>query len=452
MEKKQTGIKIVAVIVVISVITLFVVLKTLPSKTVVGDQGNTGNTNTEGSTTETTPEKPKKNYTIFPKPSCNYLNNSRLNNIGGTGTEKLLNSFIIGGEIFLLVETNSNGYDFSAETKSYAVATLDLDLNLISTKILKKSTEKYLGSTIFSSGILLVTANNENTTLSLYDEGFNLEKSAELNKYDFVNLQAYSDKVKMLGYNSGSIELTTFNLGLEKTSEAKINLASEGFYQNIFSYVNKDIFINFRGGFFDICKIAQKLENDKIYYVIERICTIKGVIRQLLPLNEGQTLLINFTNNSKTYLLNFEVFEEKFTSTELGLITDNVVLIPQNSGYILHDYVDNGISILDEKFRIIIHGLNKSNRYSSVKGEVDKLDNSYLFITKSLTENNTEICSLNYALEVKSILKIPYVSSPITIKKINHVTYVFLTTNNNQEEFSSCYGSSDVFAIKLNEF
>lgn len=447
MEKKQTVIKIVAVISVVAVISLFIVLST---KKTTG--ANAGGTSVDKPiTTPNEPEKPKKHYTVFPKPSCHYKTNSKLNNIGGTANEKLLNTFIVGNEIILLIETSSNGYDFNAEEKSYALAVLDDDLNLLETKVLCQASEKYLTSTIFGSGIFLLTTSGETTTARLFNERYELEKSTNIEGLDNVIINQSVDAIKLLGYKNGKLFFSLIDDELNVTNSLTINTASEGFFDKTFSYDKKDIFINKRNGFFDIYKLVQTYDNDKIYYLIERICTIKGVIRQILPRNAGQNLLINFTDNSKTFILNFSPKDENYSVSELSLITDNSLIIPQNSGYLLHDYVTCSISILDENFRVIVSGLNKTNQYSVVQGQINFVDNSYNFVSKSLSENKTEIATINYELKASSILKIPYVNSPITIKKIKDVTYVFLSTNNNQEDFSSCYGGSDVFAIKLDE-
>lgn len=449
MEKKQTVIKIIAVISIVAVISLFIALSTTKST-----GANAGGINVDKPITppnKPDDEKPKKNYTVFPKPSCHYKTNSKLNNVGGTANEKLLNTFVVGDEITLLVETSSNGYDFNADEKSYALAKLDLDLNLIETKVLLQCGEKYLTSTIFSSGILLITTNGTTTTIRLFNEYGEAENSVELDAYDYVAIHQSVDEIKLFGYKNGTLRFSILDEHLKISNLTKINTASEGFFDKIFSYEDKDIFINKRNGFFDVYKIEQKFDNDKIYYLIDRICTIKGLIRQILPRNNGQNLLINYTENGKTSVLNFTVNDENYKIYDLNLVTDNSLIIPQNSGYILHDYVTSGISILDENFRVIVSGINKTNKYCVVNGVLNYLDDSYHFISKSLSDNKTGLYTFDYELKPSRLLEVPFVNSPITLKKIGDVIYLFFSTSNNQEDFSACYGGSDIFCIKLNE-
>lgn len=452
MDKKQTVIKTICIILTIGIICFFFIYfqtanhNTTNGKTPIED-------NKEKPITPDEEEKDKLTHTTFPKPSSLYKQNSRLINIGGTSKDKYLKSFVLKDEIILLAETSSTDFDFNSTETTLSVAILNKNIDLLSTKNLEGTIgKKYITSTLFADGIFVLVSNDESSSLLLYDYDFNLKQKLNLEPIQHASVIATIGMLKLLTYSNNSICIRELNESLNIVAFANATSKSEGFYQSIINYKDYDVFVNIKSDSFDIFKISKKYESDKIYYVIDRICTINGVLCQLIPKTDNNNkLILSYIKNNKAEVICLDTYTNATTITELNIASNYIYLVPLDYGYILQNYMDNSISILDSEFRIIIANLKSNTDVNIIKSYYHPSNKQYDFLANSLTDNTTLLYTLDYSLQSNPLLEIPRVENILDIKVDNNARYIFFDTKNNIGDFRGIYGASDIFVIKLCE-
>lgn len=448
-NKKQLLIKIVCILVIAGVICFFFLFFRK------NDVKTGSSLNPHEDKTEEKPVKPNPNkYTEFPKYSSLYKKDSRINNIGGRGEENYIDSFLLNDEVYIIVETSSDNYDFNASTKSIAIAKLNKNLDLTATKVLEKTEgKKCIASTIFCDGVLLVVCDNTNTTVLLYNGLFELVNSLTFECVDYATLYQDVNYVKMVTYVNSTISFRIIDEDLNITAFVKTNSTCDGIYDNIISYRNSDIFITFRQDYFDVYKVYKKIENNNLYYIIERICSVKGIFSQLLFNQSDMTRLnISYLNNNKACITDIDTKTGEAKIIELNIASDGNYVIPLDNGYILHNYIDNSISILDKDFGIILSNLRNDIQNSNVLYSFYlPVTKEYYFVADSTISDNTLLYRFDAAYSSKVVLEMPKISEKINMKIMEKTKYLFIVTNNNIDEFDTCLGGNDIFAIKLLE-
>ena len=112
------------------------------------------------------PSKPEENlpdveYSVFPRVAVRGKD-SIVNVTGGPGSEYLCDSYHLGGSIYALISTDSNGDDYRARGQGIAVARFDEGCNLKETLTLENSIGcRYLCACPSASGLLIVASCTE---------------------------------------------------------------------------------------------------------------------------------------------------------------------------------------------------------------------------------------------------------------------------------------------------
>lgn len=112
-----------------------------------------------------TPQEPAPviEYSVFPR-APKTVAGGVANHTGGAGEEKLLSSYRLGGCVYALLSTTSNGLDYRALAPSLAVAKFDGGMALLATVTLPVQ-GNLLAVTPYDYGLLLVVSHEDGLTL-----------------------------------------------------------------------------------------------------------------------------------------------------------------------------------------------------------------------------------------------------------------------------------------------
>ena len=447
MEKKQTILKIITILIVITIAILFVVFYNFKPKNneVIASPNNPVQPDTNIDIEDS--NKPKIEYTNFPKKASAYKENGKIINIGGTNNDKILKNFVLNDEIILIVETSSNNNDFNAINKNIAISILNKDIDLVKTKVLEKTENLIFNdATIFIDGILLAASDENSTKLLLYDGEYNLINSIQIDRIDSGKFYHNGINIKLISTKKDELSYRMINESLNITAYTKCK--NSGIIYDLINYYNYDIVITKNDEYFSILKIYQNKDTDNIYYLIDNICNINGLLcNYMIDKSNQNNLILNYIINNKICIntLNITSKLQETYSTEIA--SNNSFLIPLEYGYILHNYLDNTSNILDNNFNIIISNISMCTNDKSIDSYYFPFCKRYLFQSELNQDNITNICYIDQNFQAQKILSLPKINSKIDIKISDDIIYYFITTNNNIQEFENCYGGYDIFVI-----
>ncbi len=449
MEKKQTVLKIITIILVISIAVLFVVFYNFKPTNQQNNAKPQSPTNTDTEIEKPNSETPKINYTKLPKKSSNYKENGKIINIGGTNNDKLLKTFVLDNEIIMLAETNSNNNDFCAINKNISICIVDKEINLTKTKILEKTDNlKFVDATIFIDGIILLASDESSTKILLYNEEYDLINHIQIERIDNGKFYHSGLNIKLLSTKNNELSYRMINDSLNITRYTKCNNIGE-IYQ-LFSYPNYDIIITKTENDFEILKIHQNSEIDNTYYLIDKMKHINGLLCNLIVDKDNQNnLIVNYIQDNKITISTINLQDSTTQNYKTEIASNNSYLFPLEYGYILHNYLDNTSNILDNNYNIILSNINMKTDDKTIYSYCYPFCKKYLFQSESSGDNITNISTINKNFETEKILSVPKVNGKIDIKTSNNLVYFFITTNNNIQEFETCYGGYDIFVIML---
>ncbi|MBO4534444.1 MAG: hypothetical protein J5755_00730, partial [Clostridia bacterium] len=107
--------------------------------------------------------EPQIEYSVFPR-EATPVKGGVVNATGGPAEEILLSSFRLGGYVYAILSTTSNGLDYRASTPSLGVAKFDSGLTLLGTVTLPVK-GSLLAATPYDYGLLLVVGTGEGLAL-----------------------------------------------------------------------------------------------------------------------------------------------------------------------------------------------------------------------------------------------------------------------------------------------
>ena len=453
MEKKQNIIKIFYILIILAILLTCIFLP-LNKKT------NNQNFVEAQTPDENKPSVPKEefidsiiNYTNFPKKSQNYMQNSKIINIGGTNNENLLKEFVLQDEILLILQSNSNNLDIKCDKNQIAIAILNKDLDLIKTITLEETEDcTYIDCTIFEEGILLFVTNENNSKILLYDNNYKLIEKQFLENVDSGKIVNYLTSFKLITKSDNMLFYRTFDSSLNIVNSTKIPCSFDRFYDKVFKLDNSELFIGIASDNLYIYKSKINNQNNKTYYVIDNICTINCRLCDIMPnLQNNNSIVFSTLKDGKITIYLYDILQEKLNEYNMDILAENYRIIPLNNGYILHNFDNNSLTILDNNFTIILDNLPLANDMKIDNSYQNSFRDNYIFCTTNSNSHRTVFYELNKTLSQKEIFSIPEKFCKITIKNEEDCKFIFLTTNNNTEEFTTLYGGYDIFAIKLQE-
>lgn len=176
------------VLIGISVFFSFVYYKTFIREKVFADDGNRiDGVQTEITQPPATDEDKSGNIStpIPPTPvfrtelprNATKLIDGNINNVGGYGIEELKDYYKLSDKFVAILSTTSDNCDIRENGSGIALATFDNKGTLLSTYSLKADKkEKYLCSSLYDNGIMLVTTNQNNVIIHGYSLDGNINK------------------------------------------------------------------------------------------------------------------------------------------------------------------------------------------------------------------------------------------------------------------------------------
>ena len=242
--------------------------------------------------------------------------------------------------------------------------------------------------------------------------------------------------IKLISTKNNEISFRKINDSLNITAYTKHKSNNE--IVELICYKDFDILITNNEAEIEILKIQQSNDNNQIYYLIEQIDLINGILCNFYIDKHNQNkIYISHIVDNKIVLSTIDIISKKTSSRNTNLPSNNCYIMPLENGYIIHNFLDNTINILDANFDIIISNISMHQNDKTIKSYYFPFQNKYLFCTECNENNSTNLCYYNKNFEAKQILSLPKVSSKIDIQIADGVAYLFLSTNNNIREFAA---------------
>lgn len=455
MEKKQNLLKAFYILIILAIILTCIFLplsnKNTAENTVNAEENKPNNQNENKTENEIVVDN--TNYTTFPKKANNYMTNSKIINIGGTNNDEFLKEFVIDKEIIIVAKTNSNNLDFRTNNENIAICNLDKDLNLLYTKILEKTDNcKYLDSTIFEDGLLLVVQLEKNCKILQYDNNYNLVNEKTIPYCSNTKIVNCVSSFKLISTNKNELVYYTFSKNLDIENTYKITIKFDTIFDKIIKLENGEVFITKNDNYFTIYKSELNVENDRIYYVINEIETINCRLCNIMPnMQNGNELIFYGVLENKPYIYCYNFTTNKATKKTINLTAKSYDIKPLENGYILHNFDNNNLFILDKNFTIVLSDISINSDMKTTYSYQNSFRKEYIFCEENTSTNRTVFSVLNENLSKKEIFSIPEKARKIDIKNQKDAKFIFINTENNIDEFSNLYGGYDIYIIKLQE-
>ena len=199
MHKQKTIAKWLAVILLMTVaVACYIALSAVAnanSKTNVAGANDNPETDLPDS-----PQKPV--YSTLPR-ACEKVDGKSVAHFGGEGEEKLLDAFSFAGKSVLIVSCDSSQYDVK-ETGIYAAIfsgpTLEKSIRIASAK------GRYLCACQTRYGIAIFCAENNETTVKIYDENFFVSCENSIEKFDDIDAAYVQNEIRTFCTIDGKIK------------------------------------------------------------------------------------------------------------------------------------------------------------------------------------------------------------------------------------------------------
>lgn len=171
-------------------------------------------------------------YSVFPRTAAE-SGGKTINHTGGKGEDTLLDYLLLGEDIFVILSTDSEGFDYKAKTANLAVARFSLDGTLLDcVTLLSSQPVRYLACAPYENGIML-TGSTEGftviyavTTALTYTEKhlpFTSDSAIMYDNYPYtVTVAADNARIRFLSFD-GSLN---YGFNYAETCESQVEFLS----------------------------------------------------------------------------------------------------------------------------------------------------------------------------------------------------------------------------------
>lgn len=369
-----------------------------------------------------------------------------VNNVGGYGIETLYECYKLGSKYTAILSTTSDNCDIRENGSGIVVADFDQSGTLLSTYSLKADKrEKYLCSSLYDNGILVITSNQTNIII----HAIGLDGS--VNK---LNLSISSDKAVSYYTSIGTVvacfsdnKINVFCIGTSLSVLYNFAFSSEDTTEAVALYKSGN-FVLFANG-----KNSGKIFN----FDLSGNCSSLNlpIIKDVIPTAEGY--LVATYSSGKIFLNRYSYNITSLGTTELGT-AENVKLASTDTGYFAITY---GSEMLTSSYFLCKHfdtvSTNKSDYLGfSTIDEIITIDDmiyfvSYLRGTSYIYEYNTNnhIAKPLISLQNSENLKFFIQKGSGTLTSENYTLTMLFSSSNTVGDFSGNFGAYDVWIKRI---
>lgn len=435
----KNTIKALSVIVLIGISVFFAVTY---YKTFIKDEVNAENSNTiNGVQTEPPPTTntdnveqtpPKVFRSEFPKTALT-LSDGYINNIGGYNKEEFKEYYYLSNRYFVIMSSLSDNCDVYDNGSGICIATIDNNGSLLSTQSLKSDDrEKFLTSSLYDDGIMIVTTSSNRVNIYGYSLGGSISKlSLPFKAISAISYYSNSNNVVVC---LGESEMRVVSITSSLSINYEISLDSLG--------VNKPIAL-FKSGSYTLFANSDSGGRIFTFDFAGNTNVIKtNIIKDIIPTEEGY--LVGTNDGGNLMLTRYSYSLDKINSFNLA-VGDECKIGRAENGYLIIVYGANKQTVsyfLCKHFDIV--SINKSDYlgFSDI-GEVITIGNNIFFKGINIKSNYLYVYDTNNH-SAKSLLNIDNAVSlkyTVTPEKIT----LFFTSFNTIGDYKNCWGESDVW-------
>lgn len=370
-----------------------------------------------------------------------------INNVGGYGVETLYDCYKLGEKYTAIISTTSDNCDIRENGSGIAIANFDQLGTLLNTYSLSADMrEKYLCSSLYDNGIMVITSNQTNIII----HGIGLDGS--VNK---LNLSLSSDKAICYYTSIGTVvacfsnnSIHVFCIGASLSVIYNFTFSSEGMQEPVALFKSGN-FILFANG-----TNSGKMFN---FDLNGNCSTINlAIIKDVIPTAEGY--LVATASSGKIFLNRYSYNLTALGTNELAK-ADNVKLASTETGYFAITY---GAESMTASYYLCKHfdtvSTNKSDYlgFSNISEIITKDDkiffmgylkgSSYVYEYNSNNHTAKPLISLQNSDNLKFFLQNGYATNG----NENYIITMLFTSTNTIGDYTNNFGSSDVW-IKRTE-
>lgn len=453
-EHGEAVIKWITITVLIAVSLFFVVLY----KNVFLDDKPKGQTEQQPPSNSNPPDDDEKNdppvvipeikYSTFPRVASTSNNGEYYINTGGTSDEILKDVIDIGGFFYLILETDSNGYDYRAERESIAIAKMSNDGTIISTlTLMANRNEYYLCSKITNYGMLIAASGKGGITY--YGITFDLTYSKAITSDEFTHMEMFYTRegIIVAGTLSNLLTIIMIDDNLNNVFYKTIDLESNISIMEIFpSTYGFSIVTNIDSE--TPCSYFININNNGDFLSKNLISSNK--LLKIMPISSGFALLEKSGTGLYLKAIDNSYIQQFRTQIGEGIGGD---FYPLPNGYVTFIYNDDKtiskhlcrfgdiITINDMDFMDIIE----------IKSFYITQDSMYFYADIMSHGGTKDTKVINYTrnnmVTYSKIIGGYFQDNAVKIIIKDNLLITFMTTHSNNSNFMDNFGGSDIFVF-----
>ena len=389
-----------------------------------------------GNKNENKNDMPTINYTSFPK-TVKDKGDFYINNLGGSKDEILLDYFIIGDFVYVILYTDSNDGDFKATERKLAIGKFDSSGNILSTQVLNTQIEeKYLSASIYENGILILTTAS---TVKLYAVSLDLTYTASTLNIILSTAYLYYNYPYTLICGQNQNRLCVFKLNENKIVDSFETKISEEFCPTALFFVNNKYHLFFNDGEQGCVLTFGSNKTESQMKLAEQ------PFSQVYPYEYGFIATSCFRNSINVMLFHYDLTEYK--NLALGYGKDVAVSVLEN-GILIITTGDVGQAFFLCKHGDIIHRDTRSLApISEIYGILSTVES--LEIIARLSKDTAVKYTLDYKTNTISESQSYYLPSAekITVLSVKSQKALLTQTWENSSIFDENCGKTDIFLL-----
>ncbi len=257
--------------------------------------------------------------------------------IGGAGSEKLKEVMTIGDYYYLILETDSNSWDFKATITSIAIAKVSLEGVMVGAVTLSGGrAENYLSSKAIGNGIMIAAQGDSGITYYSLSLDLTYSKAVTGDDYDRIKMYYTRDYVLIAGEKDNKITAFALDFTLNRKWSRTLEYTDNARVIEIFPSAQ---------GF----SLAVSIDSESPCSYFTAISSIgaflgntslgSGELIKAIPCSSGWTLMVKNDNSLRLKLLNFSLETQFDTALGEGTGGDFYCL---NNGYVVFLYGESG--------------------------------------------------------------------------------------------------------------